>query len=147
MTRVAAFLMLLTYLITGCGGTPPDAKEIERQAFDDLREEVRLVIDDSAREAAVVAIVDQLEVDFATVRQLAEERRARLRDLNSNYDATREQFEALLAEFRQRREDDHARFRETRHALREATSPEEWDRLKKVSTKAMATLAKQIGSI
>ena len=42
-------ILFLLFLIAGCGGTPPDADEVERQAFDDLREEIRLTIDDADR--------------------------------------------------------------------------------------------------
>ena len=140
-------ILFLLFLIAGCGGTPPDADEVERQAFDDLREEIRLTIDDADREGAVLTIVDQLQVDFVNVRRLAEQRRESLRALNSNYDATREQFEEMLAEFGQQREEGHARFQESRKAFRDATTPEEWARLEKASTKAMATLASRIGSI
>lgn len=140
-------ILFVLFLIAGCGGTPPDADEVERQAFDDLREEVRLTIDDADREGAVLTIVDQLQVDFVNVRRLAEQRRESLRAVNSNYDATREQFEELLAEFGQQREEGHARFQESRKAFRGATTPEEWARLEKASTKAMATLASRIGSI
>lgn len=140
-------ILFFLFLIAGCGGTPPDADEVERQAFDDLREEVRLTIDDADREGAVLTIVDQLQVDFVNVRRLAEQRRESLRALNSNYDATREQFEELLDDFSRQREAGHARFREARKAFREATTTEEWARLEKASTKAMATLASRIGSI
>lgn len=140
-------LSLALLLIAGCGGTPPDPVELERQAFDDLRDEVRLVVQDSGRETAVLGIVDELQADFIRLRELAEGRRQGLRELNADYDATRAQFETLLSEFSQQREFSHARFQATRAELKESTTPEEWSELEKASTKAMAALATRLGSI
>ena len=140
-------LSLIFILVAGCGGTPPDPVDLEQQAFDDLRGEVRLVVEDGGRETAVLAIVDELQADFVRLRELAEGRRQGLRELNADYDATRAQFEVLLAEFSEQRQASHARFKATREALRESTTPEEWSELEKASTKAMTALATRLGSI
>ncbi len=145
-TKPLALICVLA-LMAACGGTPPTNAEVEKQAFDDLREEVRETIADGDREASVIAVVDQLQDEFTSLRRLAEERRAKLRALNANYDATRDQFAALGAEFNAQREVSHKRFQDVQEKLRASVTPEEWAELERTNTKAMSTLAKLIAAI
>lgn len=140
-------LSCVLFLIAACGGTPPTTAELENQAFEDLREEVRQTIEDSNRQAAVVAVIDQLHDEFTSLRRLAEERRARIRELNADYDATREQFAAMVNEFNAQREAKHKRFQNVQDSLRSSVTPEEWADLEKTNTKAMASLARLIAAI
>jgi hypothetical protein len=134
-------------LLSACGGAPPTNAELESEAFDDLRSEVRDVIVDDEREAAVVAIVDQLHDEFTSMRKLAEERRSEIRALNSDYDATREQFIELVDKYAAQREVSQARFQEVRAALEASVTAEEWEQLERTNTKAMASLARLISGI
>ena len=142
LTAVIGFLLL-----AACSGGPSEIEDVEQQAFDDLREEVRLAIDDTEREAAVIDIVNQLQTEFGNLRELAESRRKRLRALNADYDATREAFAELLADFEAEREVSHSRFIELRESLETNATPEEWAMLEKTNTKAMAQLAAAIAAI
>jgi Glu-tRNA(Gln) amidotransferase subunit E-like FAD-binding protein len=139
--------MSLALLLGACSNAPPTVEEVEGQAFNDLREEIRLVIDEPDRQATVLGIVDELMVDFVELRRLAEARRMELHELNANYDATREQFTNLLARFAEQRSRSHQQFVETRRSLRSATTPDEWAELQKTNSKSMATLARLIAEI
>ena len=140
-------MFLLLPLLAACGGTPPTTEELEKQAFDDLRDEVRQVIEDTGRETAVVGIVDELQVAFTELREIAETRRERIRALNADYDATREQFLQLTDDFAVERNASHQRFQEVQAALRVSVTAEEWDSLERTNTRAMASLAKLIAAI
>lgn len=139
-------LAMLVFL-AGCGGSPTADEDIQGQAFEDMRNEIRSVIDDNEREATVLALVDRLETDFAELQNTAERRRSRLRELNADYDATRPQFDAFLADYNEQLERSHADFRESHRALVESTTSEEWSALAKSNTRTMKQLAKSISSI
>ncbi len=70
--------------------------DVEKQAFEDLRTEIRAVIDDPAREGEAIALVDELSEDLNTLRERIAERRRRVRELNADYDTTRADFEAFF---------------------------------------------------
>ena len=133
--------------IAGCGGSPETVEDIERQAFDDMRAEVREIIEDPAREESVVELVNRLQEEYANLRKSAETRRHALRALNADYDATREQFAEFLDKYNAELESSHRAYRESHRTLVEATTAEEWDALAKSNTKSMGKLAQSLSSI
>jgi len=70
--------------------------DVEKQAFEDLRSEIRAVIDDPAREGEAIALVNELSEDLNVLREKIAQRRQRVRELNTNYDTTRADFEAFF---------------------------------------------------
>jgi hypothetical protein len=142
-TPVLAFVLL-----SACGGKeaiPP--VDIEQQAFDDLREKVVVVITDSDRQAKVSGLVDELQVDFESFRIAVTERRLELRKLNSDYDATREQFSEYVDRYNKQIMSSRDKVTESRLALIRATTPEEWDQLQNLETKIMKKLVESIHAI
>ncbi len=70
--------------------------DVEKQAFEDLRTEIRAVIDDPAREGEAIALVNELSEDLNALREKIAQRRQRVRELNADYDTTRADFEAYF---------------------------------------------------
>jgi uncharacterized coiled-coil DUF342 family protein len=70
--------------------------DVEKQAFEDLRTEIRAVIDDPAREGEAIALVNELSEDLNALREKIGQRRQRVRELNADYDTTRADFEAYF---------------------------------------------------
>ena len=135
-------LILPLLLLTGCGGkdaiAPVDA---QRQAFDDLRAEIREIIPDADRQTATLESIDALAAELTTLRQSLAARRSRFGQLNADYDTSRAAFEALFA-------DSNARVRANQRAvlqqhlrLRILTTDAEWQQLSKNHTAAMKTAA------
>ena len=82
---------------TGCASKDDvSPADVEKQAFEDLRSEIRAVINDPAREREAIALVDELSEDLNTLREKISERRQRVRELNADYDTTRADFEAFF---------------------------------------------------
>jgi len=135
------------WLVSACGGNPAAPEDIEKQAFDDMRAEVQGIVDNSEREATLVGLVDQLEADYAELRTRTESRRHRIRELNANYDASMEEFEALLAEVDGQLGQSRRKFTESHRSFVEATTPDEWSAIGKSNTKSMAKLAHTLMSI
>lgn len=135
-------------IATGCSGTqevtPMDEAD---QAFIDLRDQIRLLITDANRQSKVVELVSALESDLNNLGGRVSERQRQIQELNANYDATRAEFEALLAEtnleIRANRESVTARY----ESLVEYTTPEEREALEKYRSKAISQAIKAMRSI
>ena len=143
-----AILLCVTTAVAACGGkdnvSPVDT---ESQAFDDLRDEVRAVVEDPAREAQAILLVDTLKHDFRALHSVLEKRSSRTRELNADYDTTRAVFDAhmetALAELRESRRI----VTRTQLALRDALSSAEREQIDKAHSKAMTATIKSMQAI
>jgi hypothetical protein len=135
-------------MIAACAGKDDVAPvDVEKQAFEDLRTEIRESIDDPAREAETIRLVGVLEEDLATLRTSVAARKIHVRELNANYDTSRADFEAFLAVIEADVRDNRQRVSETHRALLSSVTPEERAAMSKSHTKAMNTAIKTIQSI
>jgi len=138
-------LVLVVSMLASCSGkdavAPVDA---EKQAFEDLRIEVREAIDDPTREATVLAVVDTLSANLTTLRESILERNSRVRQLNANYDTTRADFEALFDQIYTEIRANRQLVTASNRTLREATTAEEWTQISKARTQAMYAATKTI---
>ena len=141
-------ILLFTVLgaaIAGCAGKddvlPTD---VEKQAFEDLRDEVREVISDPARETEVIALVNALAEDFSALRDKIAERNRQVGQLNANYDATRAEFETFFDRIDSEIRSSQQRATKSHRALLAATTPEEWSAISKARTKALNAAIRSI---
>ena len=143
----ALFLCCLLGLAGCMGKEPVSAVDVEKEAFDDLRSQVKAVVVDPDREAQAIEIIDSLAGSLDDLRTSISQRKRKARDLNADYNATRPQFEQLLsatgADMKANKENVSVKHR----ALRKAVTSEEWDDLTKASTDAMSAAVKSIQSI
>lgn len=138
-SRPRIFLLVAAAcILASCGGKDAVAPaDSEKQAFEDLRIEVREAIDDPAREAEVLAVVDSLSADLGTLRQSISERNSQVRRLNANYDTTRADFEAFFERIYAEIQSNRQRVSATHRTLVATTTAEEWAQISKARTKAM----------
>ncbi|MEL7538098.1 MAG: hypothetical protein AAFM91_13690 [Pseudomonadota bacterium] len=145
---VTAIGLAVTLVVTACSslqrGTPDD---VDRAAFDDLREAVTETIDNPARQARALEALNAVERDFAALRLALENRRVEFRALYLNYDATRPQFESLLDRHDFEIRAARRRVTESHRGFVAATTDEEWTSLAKAKTQATDTLLKSLQSI
>ena len=78
-SATAGFIIALILSLSGCANNKSTPAEVEQQAFDDLRAEIRNVVDDQQRATAAVEIVDELEADLADLRERIATRKRRTR--------------------------------------------------------------------
>ena len=146
--RLILLSFVLTTLLTACGGKEAVAPaDVQAEAFADLRAAVEGAIEDPSRETDVLALLDQVEADVATLRESLVERRAELRRLNANYDTTREELSTYAATMESRIQDNRRQLLEARGRLVAATTEDEWDAITKADTKAMKTIARSMQSL
>ena len=146
-SSAAAIFMALILGLTGCANNKATPAEIEQQAFDDLRAELREVIDDPSRAAAAVAVVDELEVDLADLRQRIETRKQRVRALNADYYTPRAEFEAYLNQVAQEIRQNRNQVSDTYERFLAAVSADERAAIRKAQTQAMNAAIQSIQSI
>ena len=134
-------------LVVACAKDDVAPIDVEKQAFEDLRTEIREAITDPDREAETIRLLGVLEEDLATVRTNIAARKIKVRELNANYDAPRADFEAVLAGFEAEVRDHKRRVSETHRALLANVTAEERSAIAKSHTKAMNAAIKTIQSI
>lgn len=128
----------ITCAIAGCaskdGLSPLDVK---KQAFEDLRSEIREVIVDPARETEAIALVDSLADDVANLREKISARRQRVKELNADYDTTRADFESFFDQVDNEIKSNKRQVSEKQRALFAIITPDERSAISKAHTKAM----------
>ncbi len=146
--KSAMLFAAVACVFAGCGGKDAVAPiEVEKQAFEDLRTEIRGAIDDPARETEAIALLDGLADDLHSLRDRISERKQRTRQLNANYNTPRADFEALFDQVDREIQSNQQRVTEKHRALLAITTPEEWSAISKARTRAMNAVIKSLQAI
>ncbi|UCH48203.1 MAG: hypothetical protein JSU95_19655 [Betaproteobacteria bacterium] len=145
--RNAAVFTTGVLLTIACAKNQVAPVDVEYQAFDDLRAEIQIVIDDPAREQEAIRIVNELQDDLAALRIRIERRKRRTRELNANYDVTRAELEAFLENVATEVYQNHLRVAETHRALISTVTAPEREAIARAHTKAMKAAISSIQSI
>jgi len=143
----ALLCIVIASLVVACAKDDVAPADVEKQAFEDLRTEIREAITDAAREAETIRLVGVLEEDLAALRGSVTARKARARELNANYDTPRAEFDAFLAKIEAEVRDNQQRVSKTHQAFLANVTPEERSAIAKTHTKAMNTVIQTIQSI
>ena len=143
----ALLCIVIASLVVACAKDDVAPADVEKQAFEDLRTEIREAITDAAREAEAIRLVGVLEEDLAALRSSITARKAGTRELNANYDTPRAEFEAYLAKMEAEVRDNRQRVSKTHQAFFAGVTPEERSAIAKTHTKAMNTAIQTIQSI
>lgn len=126
LLAVASVMLVLS----GCSNK--NDTNVEKQALDELRAEVRVVITDPERQGKALNIIDELSQELQLLRQKKAQRQAESRKLNANYDTTRAEFDAFINEKQVDIRLSQQRILEKRSALIAATTDEEWEQISDV---------------
>ena len=132
-------------MLTACAGSNDlSPADTEKQAFDDFRNEVGVVIADPARQTEVITLIDALAENLHTVQARILNRNKRARQLNANYDASRAEFEALFEEATNEIITSQKIATESHGALLTITTAEEWSALSKTRSRAIDAAIKSV---
>lgn len=141
-------IIAISFAFAGCGGKDAVAPiDVEKQAWEDLRNEVREAIASPERESEVIALVDILERDMSALRGVVDERINGARQLNANYDATRAEFQSFLTKISKDAELQRKKAIQSHAALISFTTTDEWAQISKANTKAMKSTIKTMQAI
>lgn len=148
MRHLITISALLAMLFAGCAGKRDvNPVDVEKQAFDDLRAEIRLAIDDAERETRAIELVDVLADELESLRRLKLERQEQGRKLNANYDTTRSEFDAFVNSSNVAIRLNRQRILEKRGAFIATTTPDEWNQIFDARTDAISAAIKSTQSI
>jgi len=146
-TAGALLCVAVASLVVACAKDDVAPVDVEKQAFEDLRTDIREAITDPAREAEAIRLVGVLEQGLADLRTSITARKNRAKELNANYDTPRADLEAFLAGVEAEVRENKQRVSETHQALLSNVTPEERSAIAKTHTKAMNTAIQTIQSI
>ncbi len=141
----AMLFVAIAFTFAGCGGKDAVAPiKIERQAFENLRSEIRQVIDDPTREAEAIALVNLLVEDLDNLREKISARRKRVRQLNADYDTSRADFQAFFDQVDKEIQSNKRQVSERQRELLSVTTPDERSAISKAHSKAMDAAIRNI---
>ena len=138
-------LCMLPVLAAPSGCTPepkPSAVVAEKGAFDELRAAVLAEIPDTDRANKVAVLVDQLEQLMSEAAEARNAHTARIFALNTNYDATEDDFRAVFREFNAKRDARQERVLTIDQRARALTTPKEWKVLSRDVARALEMSAR-----
>jgi chromosome condensin MukBEF ATPase and DNA-binding subunit MukB len=139
--RVMANLLLPGLMLTACSfinSVTPEEKE--QKAFEEYRETIKEVVPESDRQVEILSLAQKYQADFNKLRATVEAQRNGLRNLNADYDATREQFQAFIDKYDTEIGAARKEATGSRMAFVRATTAEEWAVLKKADAKALKNM-------
>jgi hypothetical protein len=145
-SATAGSIIALILILSGCANNKSTPAEVEQQAFDDLRAEIRNVVDDQQRATAAVEIVDELEIDLADLRERIATRKRRVRELNADYDTSREEFEVYLSQVAGEVRDHRNQMSDTYQHFLDLITEDERLAIGKAKTRAMNSAVRSIQS-
>ena len=129
-------LMLMMLGVAGCSSGAKDAPiEIQSQSFDGLRDTANELIADPEQAAEITGLITQLENVVLQTQNDRKNHRQKIKALNANYDATEDEFSALLASISDEQDARREVVVDIRRKLAAAVSAEEWDKLIKALDK------------
>jgi len=135
-------LCLLVVFVAACSGrASTEAKRDD--AFAELRAGVSEIVTDESRAAQVLTGIDGLESSFKNAKAEQVRFHDRLRDLNLDYQASPEQFDALLDETDAVIEAIHSERLEYQQMIHQAMTEDEWEELANLRTEAFERALKE----
>ena len=141
-------LVFVAGAFAGCAGKDEIATvDVEKQAFEDLRNEIREVIDDPDREAAAITLVDALSEDLAALQERISARKKTVRELHADYDSTRADFEAFIEQVGGQIQSNKRQVSERQRELFAIITSDERSEITKAHTKAMDAAIRSIQAI
>ncbi len=146
--KCAMVFAAIACAFAGCASKDDvSSADVEKQAFEDLRSEIRAVIDDPAREGEAIALVNELSEDLDALREKIAQRSQRVRELNADYDTTRAEFEAFFDQVDREIMSNKRQVSEKHREFLEIMTPDERSAISKTHTKARAAAIRNIQAI
>ena len=142
-------LWLLLFILSGCSlsDNKPTPDQQKQEAFAEFKSQIALVVGDQQRQQQLLSIVNDLEIQVDALLTDISERKQRVRSLNTNYHATREQFVAIFDEtgrsFDQQKEKIITQYR----TLKKLLSPEEANKLDRSTSDLLKSFALLLNTV
>ena len=131
-------LILGALLVSGCSSNKAPA-----DSFDTLRSEIDLRVAEAARAEKMQDAVESMERGMDGLLELSAETAAELAALVDDYDSSRQAFDALSADYAEKRRAIVDRMLVAHLALKQQATADEWKRLSKKAHETVARVGRQ----
>ncbi len=140
---VAWFLLITSWvIISACNTTKLTHSESAVLKVDALTEEAKALITDSERADRVVSLIAQIDDLIEESQSDLDAHKRKMRALLADFDTSSAVLQSQLDQFNEQRERRQKEVRRISDSIREATTEEEWDELKKDLRNTMSSLVK-----
>jgi hypothetical protein len=132
VNRAMRFILLLGMILflTACAAkTKVQEGDAAKNLQDKWTKEVSRVINDPVRAEKVIGLGVQYEKKARALFSGLEKLGLELKDVNRNYDSTREDYDRALVKFNERRDEALRQYLDSLFAMRQQTTTEEWKTL------------------
>ncbi len=135
---LALMLAILIPGIAGCAGTPASPDDEAGDAFDDVRMGIQSTVLDPDRVSKAVALISELQQEFASVGQTIKTRRVKVLELYADYDSTRADLDAAMNDILSISRSNREKVGDIQRQLVGLLSAEEWSAVQKKHSKALS---------
>ena len=126
MNRRIAAVALASALVCACAGQKPSQSDQSTQAMQTMRDEVSRVVPDIERREKLHATLNRYEDELQTFGRTVSAFQERLRAFNADPDASRADFDDLIASYQVDRKAARSQLVQIHQELLSLTTEEEW---------------------
>jgi hypothetical protein len=132
----AFFAFACALLVSGCAH---EHEKVAPNALEtvDMKALVHKEVSDPVRAGKILALLEQIDADFNKRIKANRETQQEVLRLNTDYNATPEQFKTIMERAGESRDEERARILEAYVKVKEITTPQEWEAISKVEMKPM----------
>jgi UDP-N-acetylmuramyl tripeptide synthase len=130
----------MLFLVLGCTGNKQSSVDDMQQAFADARSEVTSVVADQQRAERANELLTRLEQGFLAAQKEVKQRKASLRTLNANYDASRAEFDVEMVGLANALAANQRLVADVQQQLVDTLSSAEWAAIEKSRSKAIESM-------
>ena len=140
---VKVFVVLgLILLMNGCAHQQVSEEQSRQQMLEEMRACLEKIPDPDRREQ-LSTLMNTLEQDLAELSQAVDKFGADVQRLNTNYDASKEDFHKIFDQFNTSRKRLQQEILASHYKMKELTTPEEWEDLADLEKEALAKIIRQ----
>lgn len=141
---VSDILIALVYIliINGCSHQPVSEPETRKEMLHELQDYL-IQIPEPDRRERVMDLLDKLAEGLAELNRTVTQFGMETKQLNADYDATRADFQKLLAKFNTSRQVVQQKLLTTHYEIKELTTEKEWAGIAKMEKQAVEKILRQ----
>lgn len=136
-------IALVSFVVMfGCSHQPVGEPETRQKMVNDIREHLSSIAEPERR-AQCLELLDTMEQGLAELNRTVEQYAAQAKQLNADYDATREDFNRLMDKFNISRKSLQQQILTAHFGIKALTVPKEWAALAKIEEEAVRNILRQ----
>ncbi len=132
---LTALVAMMLFSLGGCGGKKTESSYGPAAEWvDDMREQIQKDIDDPEKVAALLVVVDNIEITLVDLDENVKTYYKTLTELDKNYNTTREEFQAAIDTFNAMRKEIFEKLLEQMAEMKRIAGEEDWKKIADIDT-------------